>query len=304
MVTPDIKRQGSTAAASTTQALHRDHLASVRLVTTNAGVVGTASAYGPYGVETKTITTTATKDSKGYIGERADPELGLLYLNARYYDPALGRFLSPDTYDPLLPGVGTNRYAYAGNDPVNKADPGGHQTLGEFLSGLFGGTQEAEEAGKKLSDGIQNAPEAIGGALVTGSEVALAIAGEASPYSDANDLIESAVDGDLLGFGVAAAALTPWGKAGKLLGKGSKLLDKTDDVREAANAAKAPLLNKDLASQQQMSEKGSPFAGTGTDTPFRDSQRIADKYGGSASDWVKMESSSYTTYDGRKFETH
>jgi RHS repeat-associated protein len=96
---------------SATQALHRDHLASVRLVTTNAGVVGTASAYGPYGVETKTITTTATKDSKGYIGERADPELGLLYLNARYYDPALGRFLSPDTYDPLLPGVGVNRLA-------------------------------------------------------------------------------------------------------------------------------------------------------------------------------------------------
>jgi RHS repeat-associated protein len=129
MVTPDIKRQGSTAAASTTQALHRDHLASVRLVTTNAGVVGTASAYGPYGVETKTITTTATKDSKGYIGERADPELGLLYLNARYYDPALGRFLSPDTYDPLLAGVGTNRYAYAGNDPVNKSDPGGNHWI-------------------------------------------------------------------------------------------------------------------------------------------------------------------------------
>jgi hypothetical protein len=36
------------------------------------------------------------------------------------------RFLSPDTYDPLQPGVGTNRYAYGQNDPINKKDPGGH----------------------------------------------------------------------------------------------------------------------------------------------------------------------------------
>jgi hypothetical protein len=40
--------------------------------------------------------------------------------------PASARFLSPDTYDPLLPGVGTNRYAYAKNDPVNTSDPSGH----------------------------------------------------------------------------------------------------------------------------------------------------------------------------------
>lgn len=55
------------------------------------------------------------------IGERYDPETGLLYLNARYMDPAFGRFVSPDDWDPVLEGVGTNRYAYAGNDPVNKS---------------------------------------------------------------------------------------------------------------------------------------------------------------------------------------
>jgi hypothetical protein len=36
------------------------------------------------------------------------------------------RFISPDDWDPTLPGVGTNRYAYSQNDPVNKADPNGH----------------------------------------------------------------------------------------------------------------------------------------------------------------------------------
>lgn len=40
--------------------------------------------------------------------------------------PTNARFISPDTVDPTLPGVGTNRYAYAGNDPINQIDPTGH----------------------------------------------------------------------------------------------------------------------------------------------------------------------------------
>ncbi len=39
---------------------------------------------------------------------------------------ANARFISPDTWDPTAPGVGTNRYAYSENDPVNKSDPSGH----------------------------------------------------------------------------------------------------------------------------------------------------------------------------------
>lgn len=41
-------------------------------------------------------------------------------------DPVFGRFINPDDWDPTLPDVGTNRYAYALNDPVNKSDPNGH----------------------------------------------------------------------------------------------------------------------------------------------------------------------------------
>ncbi len=40
---------------------------------------------------------------------------------------AQARFISPDTMDPTLPGVGANRYAYSQNDPVNRSDPNGHQ---------------------------------------------------------------------------------------------------------------------------------------------------------------------------------
>ncbi|RYG99571.1 MAG: hypothetical protein EON58_03495, partial [Alphaproteobacteria bacterium] len=41
-------------------------------------------------------TNKAMATKKGYIGERFDAETGLMYLNARYYDPAFGRFVPPD----------------------------------------------------------------------------------------------------------------------------------------------------------------------------------------------------------------
>jgi hypothetical protein len=47
---------------------------------------------------------------------------------------AQARFISPDTYDPTMPGVGTNRYAYAQNDPVNKSDPNGHNAITDAIS--------------------------------------------------------------------------------------------------------------------------------------------------------------------------
>jgi RHS repeat-associated protein len=120
--------------------LHRDHLATVKMVTNMAGAVTERTGYAVFG-EPKP----ATSLPKGFIGERPDVETGLIYLNARYCDPVLGRCISPDDWDPTLPGVGTNRYAYAGNDPVNKSDPNGHVAKDSkeekkgFWATLFGG---------------------------------------------------------------------------------------------------------------------------------------------------------------------
>ena len=70
---------------------------------------GRREVYKPYGgwVETLLVPLSPA-DSKGFIGERPDPETGLTHLHARYYDAALGRFLSPDWWDVREPGVGTN----------------------------------------------------------------------------------------------------------------------------------------------------------------------------------------------------
>ncbi|MGE7155982.1 RHS repeat-associated core domain-containing protein [Methylorubrum rhodesianum] len=127
----EVKRVGW-GPASQTMFLHRDPLESIRLITNQVGGQEEASRYRPYGVARQKVVIGATAiESRGFIGERRDVT-GLMYLNARYYDPELGQFLSPDTLDPREPGVGTNRYAYALNDPINKRDPGGQQASTEL----------------------------------------------------------------------------------------------------------------------------------------------------------------------------
>lgn len=121
----DARRVGTTNAW-----LHRDHLASVRVTTGTGGNYSKRQHYQPFGdlATAPTGPGANDKETKGYIGETRDDETGLIYLNARYYEPLLARFISPDWFDPWQAGVGTNRYSYSENDPVNKSDPSGHQS--------------------------------------------------------------------------------------------------------------------------------------------------------------------------------
>jgi RHS repeat-associated protein len=69
-------------------------------------------------------------DPYGFTGEWWEGDAGLLYLRARYYDPATGQFLSPDPWRGNVWRPGTlNRYAYVLNDPINDRDPSGLRCL-------------------------------------------------------------------------------------------------------------------------------------------------------------------------------
>ena len=65
-------------------------------------------------------------------------ETGLYYLNSRYYDPELGRFISQDSLEYADPETinGLNLYAYCKNDPVNNSDPTGAWSWKKFWTGL------------------------------------------------------------------------------------------------------------------------------------------------------------------------
>ena len=62
-------------------------------------------------------------------------------LAAPFASTANARFISPDDWDPTKEGVGTNRYAYAQNDPVNKSDPNGHVAIFAPLACVGGGCE-------------------------------------------------------------------------------------------------------------------------------------------------------------------
>jgi RHS repeat-associated protein len=70
------------------------------------------------------------KDDVGYTGHKFDTDIGLSYMQARYYDPVIGRFYSNDPVGAatFLSGGnihGFNRYAYANNNPYKYIDPNG-----------------------------------------------------------------------------------------------------------------------------------------------------------------------------------
>ncbi|GAB5445471.1 RHS repeat-associated core domain-containing protein [Gymnodinialimonas sp.] len=106
--------------------LMRDQLGSVFAVMNEAGALIEERTYAPFGEITSQTGAASPEETYGFIGERYDADVGLQYLNARYYDPRLGIFIQPDWFEVTMPGVGTNRYSYSFNDPVNLRDPNGN----------------------------------------------------------------------------------------------------------------------------------------------------------------------------------
>jgi RHS repeat-associated protein len=66
---------------------------------------------------------------RGYTGQRWEAGIGLYDYNARYYDPALGRFVQADTVVPSMESPqDLNRYSYVRGNPLKYTDPTGHIT--------------------------------------------------------------------------------------------------------------------------------------------------------------------------------
>ena len=97
-----------------------------------------------------------------YRGYYYDTETGLYYLQSRYYDPEVGRFLNIDSVMGVNGDIHTyNLFAYCGNNPVNRADPTGAATeagtapgILDVLIGLVVGAIEGATASASALGGL------------------------------------------------------------------------------------------------------------------------------------------------------
>jgi RHS repeat-associated protein len=104
-----------------------DHVGSPRLIVdASTGTVTQRLDYDAFG---NVVTDTNPGFQPfGFAGGLYDRDTGLVRFGARDYEPQTGRWI---TKDPMLfAGGDLNLYAYAGNDPINRADPTGTQTEG------------------------------------------------------------------------------------------------------------------------------------------------------------------------------
>jgi RHS repeat-associated protein len=120
---------------------HLDGLGSLVKTVNASGVIISSVDYDAFG-------NGGTVTGYGFTGREFDPETGLLYYRARYYDPKIGRFLSED---PIGFSGGINLYTYVYNNPANLIDPYGLQGAGygyNFTSYMDGALYRGEPCPK------------------------------------------------------------------------------------------------------------------------------------------------------------
>jgi RHS repeat-associated protein len=124
---------GAATGTAKTRYIHPDHLGSTNVVTDVSGNISETTDYYPYG--STRIDTGSSVVGRKYIGQFSD-QSNLSYLQARYYDPSRGQFLSEDPVfwgDPkeqdLTNPQSLNSYSYANDNPITSKDPNGKQAI-------------------------------------------------------------------------------------------------------------------------------------------------------------------------------
>jgi len=145
--------EGQVLAASSGNVYYlKDRLNTVNEITNATGDIVQKMEYSAFGVLRSVkdaaggevdFAAAPVRTSFAYTGREFEPELGMYYYRARYYDPNTGRFLQqdPDPGKLTSPITFLSKYIYTGNNPVMFGDPSGRNflnDLGKFVGDLVG----------------------------------------------------------------------------------------------------------------------------------------------------------------------
>jgi len=142
-------------AAEVLTYIHNDVSGNPVAATDQNGVVRWRESYRPYGE--RTVNAPAAAGNRQFFhGKAVDPDTGLSYFGARYYDPVVGRFMGVDPQHFDENNLHSfNRYAYANNNPYRYVDPDGRSPLdigfllydlGSLAHALYQGNSVGEAA--------------------------------------------------------------------------------------------------------------------------------------------------------------
>jgi RHS repeat-associated protein len=84
-------------------------------------------SYKPYGEVNRTNSSGPDIYRYKYTSQEDDPDLGLYYYKARYYDPAIAKFTQADSVIDISTAEGMNQYMYVNGNPIKWRDPSGHK---------------------------------------------------------------------------------------------------------------------------------------------------------------------------------
>ena len=181
----------------------------------NSGTKVASYSYDPYGQIQQTTGTIAQINPLRYRGYYYDTDTEFYYLQSRYYDATICRFINADSYSSTGQGIiGYNMFAYCNNDPIKAKDSGGeflNTIIGAVIGGIAGAVTAAVNGDNVWAGAaIGAATGAAAGlaadfAIATGGAGALAVAALASGAANAvNTIATDAVNGRDVNWGNAA----------------------------------------------------------------------------------------------------
>jgi RHS repeat-associated protein len=185
--------------------IHPDLMGTTAAKTNSSGAVTKRLRYAPFGLEWGKTNAESGEDEIGYTGHKHDNDIGLTYMQARYYDPVIGRFYSNDPVG-FRDVHSFNRYAYANNNPFKFIDPTGmapEKTAqkiveaavkkGGLPQGALNAARIATSITIQATNGKNDASEVMGtivkSNLVTGIVAATPVVGELLDYALDNLLV-------------------------------------------------------------------------------------------------------------------